>query len=569
MNIKKLITDSINEIYPNLKEEEKDKIGLTALYYILDKPYYKNTYFPTALTFNGTDSFILFNKHEVGNRNNETTIHTLKNDEHILAFFGEINEIDEEYSSRGLTIDKSKSTYVVKDSILPLFQELYDLILNSDNKIDYMNNLLNANTKNEHFLSVFHSFDYLFSDFNLFFNQWIYSSLEKTIEIESSLCKFNQYLSNRDPEDYDKEIDQIIWDESKEYMLEEIQNIQNNITSISQYVKQEWNIIEPIVNIIIKNKPYLNKKPNEQTFDLFYYETAIVKDNSHYDPVLILDSELSVSPESLEKNNIQLEPVYHMIFSKPEDNYSLTNKYKKHVRDNIVKLDNELNPLYLDDAYGLIFFESFFSSRQKQNSYITAKVDGEIAGILSFSSTSDCKDSIIKCIDYLVIKDNFRGSGLSEILYDKAMNIALDNQFILTNSSYTLDGSKYLSIKKSDIAKQYPELLILEQDFGNFNKEDYKQYNNIKEFNEYLVAKIRKKEIEGYTSLLKKHIPLIKQFRDSFIEESKNLLHKSDFFSLYDLRETKLFELEKILDKVILEESLNSSEPKKDHILKI
>lgn len=86
MNIKKLITDSINNIYPNLKEEEKDKIGLTALYYILDKPYYKNTYFPTSLIFNGTDSFILFNKHEVGNRNNEATIHTLKTMSIFLLF---------------------------------------------------------------------------------------------------------------------------------------------------------------------------------------------------------------------------------------------------------------------------------------------------------------------------------------------------------------------------------------------------------------------------------------------------------------------------------------------------
>ena len=113
MNIKQLIKNSINEIYPNLKQEQKDKIGLTVLYYILDKPYYKNTYFPTALTFYGEDSFILFNKHEVGNRNNEATIHTLKNDEHILAFFGEINEIDEEYSSRGTINDKNKSAYVV------------------------------------------------------------------------------------------------------------------------------------------------------------------------------------------------------------------------------------------------------------------------------------------------------------------------------------------------------------------------------------------------------------------------------------------------------------------------
>lgn len=525
-----LLSASVEALFPDMDVLKKEELKTKTFYYLLKTPYQENLYSNISLLvchFNET--FIV----DIGEKNDEALLRTAVADV-TYGFF-------ESYK-------KNIKNYIIPESVIDKINIFKDIISQSDNKFEFTTLLLEHCQLDTDFIPVLHNFSYLFSDsIKNIFNDWLVEAIpEKTSfyskkynsEVELSNYNYNQKST------YDEKSEDIIWSNFKEGLIYQIEEGLSICLSDTIFYQQDPNI-DIVFRDILKTRPLLNKAPSEQKIDFSFYEIAIFESKNYWSNNLILDKDISVSKKSLSDNNIHLSNIYDI------DRNDLD--YTGEVKQSFFQSKNDISDnINYCEKTGLYYLESSFVSTKQQKSYIIAKVENDIVGYISFSSDELRKDSQVKSIDYVVVKRNFRGKGLALELYDKVAKIAIENNFILTNSSYTLSGKKTLPYLKEKVIQNHPALCVIDNDFGDLMNNNYSLYSQIKSFNSYFITQIQRKDRDK-PGMLKEFIPEIKSFHKSSVQIIEKAINKEEFFDLFSFIEKKMEDFNILLDKLFID----------------
>ena len=213
----------------------------------------------------------------------------------------------------------------------------------------------------------------------------------------------------------------------------------------------------------IKNeKPFLFKNANIDNVEFSFYEVKGDNENVMYKN-FILEENYSIDEQIMKKHNISISEVYSL---KPDEG-SYKN-IKDYVLEFVTRKDNDISENMRSKFYGLDFLNERSLGASIQNkTIILARANDETVGFISFKSLPDDNKSILKKIEYVCVKDNFRGSGLAEELYTKMCGVLYDNGNILANTSYTEQGKSKLPRLKERVRQKFPDFLMIDTDMGN------------------------------------------------------------------------------------------------------
>lgn len=298
-----------------------------------------------------------------------------------------------------------------------------------------------------------------------------------------------------------------------------IDGLQNNFNDINYLYNKHKEKVDNIIDQIYNEKPYLIEKPNINDISLFVYELQADDKISMFRRSLFEDpNNYSISDSTLQKYNIE------KIFKELNpDSY----KNETILRDFCFEQQNELFYEYQNEFYGLPFISrSQTESGHEHSTYIIAKKNDDVIGLLAFSSQKDSE--ILKNFNYINIKNNYRGSGLFKKFYNLLADLSLDENFIVSNSHYTELGAKKLPTFKENLYKEKPEFVMIDKDFGHLRQTD--TYDYLGKFNEDLINLIKTNRLE----IDKKNIDIFKKeykkIRIDILSRDEGLENKHDSY---------------------------------------
>lgn len=447
MNIlKHTINDFIEKNFMDLSFTDKTLISNLSLKSVFSLPYYKNTYYISSIAIkNNLESSFLLNEYDTGSRIIDRALFDIKDD------VPDRNEL--------FNINK----YLVDKSVFSRINTFMEINKSSFNDIyNYVDKIIEAQKGDNEFLNTLSSFQYLIPKYDtLFFNNDVKKLLEfnGVKDINSTLCK-NTFSTFNDDNTY-------YWDNIKEQWKDKeterqaaLHKMLSMTNDINVYYDKHKNEVQQVIEYLKMQKEYLFKNTNEQNIQFSYYEVKGNYENDTYE--FKLQDKLNIRQDILSSNDITTSDIYS-IKHNPDSHLS----FKETIMNYLMKKDDDLSPHIKSHFYGLDFLnlESMLDGPYAK-SYILAKVNNDIVGFISFKSTDSEGLSTFKTIEYVCVKENFRGTGLSEKLYDKLASILEVNGNILTNSHYTEQGRVKLPRLKQRIREKHPNFLMIDTDLG-------------------------------------------------------------------------------------------------------
>lgn len=446
VNLKDAINQFIEQKFINLSDADKILLSNISLKKVFSLPYYKNTYYISSIAIkdNHHSSFLL-NEYATGSRIIDRALFDVNNNPPDKNDLFSINK------------------YLVDQNVFSRINTFIEINKSSHNDIyNYVDKIIEAQKGDNEFLNTLYSFQYLIPKYDtLFFNNDVKKLLEfnGVKDINSTLCKNTFSTFNEDNTYY--------WDNIKEQWKGKEKERQASLhktieitDDINTYYDKYNNEVKQVLNYIKMQKEHLFKATNEQDIKFSYYETTGNYKNDVYE--FKLQDKLNISEEILNNNNITVSDLYQI-----KNDHNSPKSFKKSILEYLMKKDDDLSPHIKSQFYGLDFLnpESMLDGPYAK-SYILAKVNNDVVGFISFKSTDSEGLSTIKTIEYVCVKENFRGTGLSEKLYDKLASILDVNGNILTNSHYTEQGRVKLPRLKQRIREKYPNFLMIDTDLG-------------------------------------------------------------------------------------------------------
>lgn len=522
-NLKILINDFVEEQFSNLSDNKKSLIKSLSLKKTLSQPYYKDTYYTSSVAIKKNGSAApATNAYNLDDGEYFEVMHNLSD-----------NELD--YTD----FDKAKK-FLVDPSVASRLNIFISMAKQSDTLESFAQAITEAQRGDPEFLSTLRSFKYILPEYDkLFFTESVNQILSNNgIDeyIKSSLCKNDVFIAasdfNNDTSDLMK------WESKKperDAALSKYLSLFENINEHYQKYAIEMSQVEQHIK---NNKPHLFSVPLSDNVSFSYFQT-LGRDYNDAKHSFALQPDLDIDKAILEKHGITISEVYDI---KPKEyKYgpeSLQEAFLRHM----LKKDDDISNKLPSRFYGLDFLnDSALQSFSDGISYIIAKSDDDIVGLLSFNSSDREGHSVIKNIGYVCVKDNFRGTGLAEKLYDKLASICVDNGNIIVNSHYTDQGRDKLPRLKQRIREKHPEFFMLDTDLGAYKKVGSNQYQimqTTKGFNELLRSYLlerQKYNPEGLRNNIKEIIAIHKDAM-TYINDNKESFCHDDFFVLSDAR---------------------------------
>lgn len=453
--LKELITSYTSKNMLDIQENEKKLIELLALKKIFSQSYYKDTYYATSIAID---------------ENNEPYFSTNKYDlppQPINQNFYSLHDNEAEYYG----VENIKK-YLVEPAVFSRINLFIDIAKDNANDIQkYAENLIKAHKGDSEFLNTVNSFEYLIPNFELFFNKNVGDIFRNNNidRLESSLSKNVFYFSSNSMSFFNStkpklNIDELnaSWIYESAKRNESIEKSLSYFENLNDYYNKYSKEITQIMDFIKNEKPFLFKNANIDNVEFSFYEVKGDNENVMYKN-FILEENYSIDEQIMKKHNISISEVYSL---KPDEG-SYKN-IKDYVLEFVTRKDNDISENMRSKFYGLDFLNERSLGASIQNkTIILARANDETVGFISFKSLPDDNKSILKKIEYVCVKDNFRGSGLAEELYTKMCGVLYDNGNILANTSYTEQGKSKLPRLKERVRQKFPDFLMIDTDMGN------------------------------------------------------------------------------------------------------
>lgn len=532
MNIKDLVLKNTHELFPDYSRANKLVLASLALKNIFNQPYYKNTYTPSsvAISTQGEGVFVTNYCDDVGQYRIERLVHSFDENEYAYPFYDWFDN------------DSLCQNFIVNDDIFQTCKEFRNILHKANSVYEYVEMLVDAQFNNPQFIPTLYSFNYLFSDNNaldsdsLFFSNDLKTYFKEykdfhTLKSEifkNSVYTYSSYHAlSTDPQTFEDN-----WKNDKAKRLSEFNFYFDKVKTLNQYVQENdyEQQIKAISDKVLQTRDFIQQTPDLSNIQYYYYEIKKIPDNRPaYARDLLLEEEehFLFSPQYLSEHNVSVAPFCHL----SKDNES--EDKENNIHDFLFNHENTISPLP-NVFYGIPFLKEGLHSSSEKQFYIVAKQHNDTIGYLSFTSPSD--SHVLKSISYVVVKDSHRQLGLATGLYEKAIEL-FDNNFIMTNSSYTEKSEKYLLQVKEYLKQKYP-LLILEREelYGQPNASFTKELND--------------RFIHTLASFEKKEPELVKDNLDKIVEFYKKIVNEydGDKLNYYDYIKNRLEQLSVLLE---------------------
>lgn len=510
-NLKEMINSFVDSQFSESSPAEKSLLKILSLKKVFSNPYYKNMYYGTS----------------VGIKKNRTTVFiTNEYDLDSGDFPALMHNTVDSYPDHS-KFDSIKK-YLVNSDIKSRIDNFIFISKNYSSNIDqYTDKLIEAQKGDGEFLSTLNSFKYIIPEYkSLFFNEHVKLALHKkgVSDITSKLCKNETYISYSFSS-FNPEVADRIWSNKKQDRELSIAKLESHFEDINVYYKKYEKKLAIIDDYLIQQKPYLFKNSSEQQIDFSYYQARYDADGAG----ITLQKDFCFSEDMLTHNDISISDIYSV---KPDKNKYET--FKEVFFEHLTKKDDDISDFLPSRFYGLDFLnDNALHPSSKSQSCIIAKANNDIVGLVSFDSTDSEGTSVLKNIGYVCIKDNFRGTGLVEKIYDKLASLFVDNNNILVNSHYTDQGRYKLPKVKDRIRSKYPDFLMLDTDIVSpkgTNMAERCAISSKKFFNEHFRFSLIEQEQNNPEGLKKS----IKDISKLHYESMKYIEDNKEAFSLYD-----------------------------------
>lgn len=564
-DLKNIISDFVEKTYYDSTPKEKEILKKISFLEILNTDYYQKRY--------STVSIASFNKKSYCFLTNDYHLHSSSD---INA---KVHEEDHHYSVDSDDYNLMKEI-IVRSEVFEKLKKFEHIVMCNQKFHQYVTAIENEQRQDPDFLTFIFSYSFLFKDFTYnFFNDHV-----KTILNNSGLSSFycnttktevyldsSINLSKLDINSVQKFIDQ--WNDCHEKRVKSLNEGLRKISDVQKYKKKLNNKIDNIFDHIAKEKPFLFKPLNTDEISFSYYEIEGCEEKAGWDNGMKfrLRNKMEFDPESLNKHGIQKSEIYDLNLNNIHDYHEM----QKILKPFIINYENELTGLFKGAFYGLDYIDSAVKGNTSDRYYIVAQYHNETVGMISFRSDKEENENIstIKHMEYVCVKDTFRGTGLTHTLYQKLASLFTDNNKILFNSMYSKQGAVKLPKLKDKIRKNNPGFLFIDKDLGNFDKNSVYERIFLREFNEHLINKIsyidRKNQIK-----LSSLTPILNNFYNSSIKETREqfkTLDKSEHFSYCNSKITELMdklnhEIEKASIEQHVKQTLKNKSPKKKFV---
>lgn len=533
-NLKEMINSFVDLQFSESSPAEQSLLKILSLKKVFSNPYYKNMYYGTS----------------VGIKKNRTTVFiTNEYDLDSGDFPALMHNTVDSYPDHS-KFDSIKK-YLVNSDIKSRIDNFIFISKNYSSNIDqYTDKLIEVQKGDGEFLSTLNSFKYIIPEYkSLFFNEHIKLALHKkgVSDITSKLCKNETYISYSFSS-FNPEVADRIWSNKKQDRELSIAKLESHFEDINVYYKKYEKKLAIIDNYLMNEKPYLFETSSEQQIDFSYYQARYDADGAG----ITLQKDFCFSEDMLTHNDISISDIYSV---KPDKNKYET--FKEVFFEHLTKKDDDISDFLPSRFYGLDFLnDNALHPSSKSQSCIIVKANNDIVGLVSFNSTDTDGTSVLKNINYVCVKDNFRGTGLVEKIYDKLASLFVDNNNILINSHYTDQGRDKLPKVKDRIRIKYPDFLMLDTDIPSVkgeNKIERCTISSKKFFNEHFrfaLIEQEQKNPEG----LKKSVKDIAQLHHEsmkYIEDNKEAFSLYDFETLLGARNKFLIEQKDKLNNLV------------------
>lgn len=537
LTLKELIIENIEQSFPSMKEKEKSLLGHLALKKIFNSEYYRGNYYISSVALmDNKDTYLSLNQCELGSDNKRKSLYSLYND----------------YNNQASGYDYYDEPKLIKSLVEPdVYSRLTSFIniVNSSKDVNtYTDKIVEAYKGDPEFLPTIKSFSYLFDNMDSLMSKDIKSLLNyKGVEdMNSTLCK-NSFIFRDTFFGRTKEVDDEImitlenkWKNNTESRKQSLDKAQEQFSDISEYYHKHDKKLSTIIDFIKEQRPFLFKAPSISDISFTYFETKAISQGESKQ--FRLESDFAISPEILKAHEITKSSIYDIPLNR-DDPYQYRDAALHYVLDKKNDISNSLNNKF----FGLDFLNENIVEANRNNSfYILARANNETVGFFSFRSAKEDSKSLFKNIDYICIKDNYRGLGLAEAFYDKAISILQENGNILANSCYTRQGAEKLPRLKQKMREKYPDFLMIDTELGttsHLTSDEKDLLIKEHEFNKDFMERIRYFEQEGFP-INEKADQIKSLYRESiqYIRENKEIFINS-FMSMYEYNEEKTQEL--------------------------
>lgn len=501
------IVDNIQNIIANnfeyMSDKDKDVLEKISIKKILNLPYYKDFYKNSYLT--------------------------IQEDSAILSFFNDdLNSL-----TRDKFYDFNPDFLIATDIILNedkimTCNQIVELFNNSGDAKDYFWGLKNLYDKDENFknniedIKVFYEnyeTDILIEEF-LSFNKKIINSEDRSEEYKNRVIEEieRQFLDSLNFQ----------FENRKERVPENINKLQQTFIKEIDFFKKYEKEFSFISDQIKKDKPFLFEVANLDNikYELIEFNPS-KKDRKFRDVEYFVKDESSIFKEKiLSKYNIS-----RLLLEKEEESYySYSDILYSHFKNH----DNEINSNVSPSLYGLKYInEHNFERSEGRCVFITASKNDEVIGMVAFSSGENLISGIHNSI-VSSVKHNYRGLGLSTLLYDKTAKIFNDLGLTFVNTFYTDEGNKKLKNKKTALNNTYKDCFFLDTDINAFL--DIRNGSTYEDFSKRFLYVIKELNDQG---LAKGNSAIFKNSYFKSVEKIKNEIENGsfDFFSYEDTLE--------------------------------
>lgn len=537
LTLKELIIENIEQSFPSMKKKEKSLLGHLALKKIFNSEYYRGNYYISSVALmENKDTYLSLNQCELGSDNKRKSLYSLYND----------------YDNQASGYDYYDEPKVIKRLVEPdVYSRLISFIniVNSSKDVNtYTDKIVEAYKGDPEFLPTIKSFSYLFDNMDSLMSKDIKSLLNyKGVEdMNSTLCK-NSFIFRDTFFGRTKEVDDETmitlenkWKNHTESRKQSLDKAQDQFSDISEYYHKYDKKLSTVIDFIKEQRPFLFKAPSISDISFTYFETKAISQGESKQ--FRLESDFAVAPKILESHKITESSIYDIPLNK-DDPYQYRDAALHYVLDKKNDISNSLNNKF----FGLDFLNENIVEANRNNSfYILARANNETVGFFSFRSAKEDSKSLFKNIDYICIKDNYRGLGLAETFYDKAMSILQENGNILVNSCYTRQGAEKLPRLTQRMREKHPDFLMIDTELGttsHLTSDEKDLLIKEREFNKDFIERIRYFEQEGFP--INENADQIKSlYRDSIQHIRENKEHFiNSFMSMYEYNEEKTQEL--------------------------
>lgn len=524
-NLKEMINSFVDSQFSESSPAEQSLLKILSLKKVFSNPYYKNMYYGTSVGIkkNRTTVFIT-NEYDLDSGDFSALMHN------TVAPYPDYSRFD------------SVKKYLINSDVKSRIDNFIFISKNYSSTInEYTDKLIEAQKGDREFLSTLNSFKYIIPEYKeLFFNEHIKQALQAKglSDITSELCKnetyISSYLDSFNPETASKR-----WNDQKQDREESISTLESHFEDINVYYKKYGTQLAIIDNYLMNEKPYLFETSSEQQIDFSYYQARYDAEGAG----ITLQKDFCFSEDMLTHNDISISDIYSV---KPDKNKYET--FKEVFFEHLTKKDDDISDFLPSRFYGLDFLnDNALHPSSKSQSCIIAKANNDIVGLVSFDSTDSEGTSVLKNIGYVCIKDNFRGTGLVEKIYDKLASLFVDNNNILVNSHYTDQGRDKLPKVKDRIRIKYPDFLMLDTDIVSpkgTNMAERCAISSKKFFNEHFRFALIEQEQNNLVGLKKsvKDITQLHHESMKYIEDNKEVFSHYDFETLLEARGKFLIE---------------------------